>query len=371
MDGFKPLQARSAAAAAPGSRSLWLSYAGLCVLCWGLYAMAGAEWQRGGWRLWEGFYEATLNLSVPMLAGALTLPWVRWLQGRRPAPAALVGLHALGAATFIFLWLMLELSLAWALFGSDHARALWEHRVLWRAVWGVFVYLALIFGFGGALHARRAQQVAVSAARAEAALVRAELAAITGKLNPHFLFNTLNSLLLLTRRDAAAAEDALLGFARMLRYVLDSTRASQDRIGLRQELDFVRDYLALEGLRLGDRLRVRWELDDAALDDTVPPLTLQPLVENAVQHGLAPQVSGGELLVLAERRGETLRLVVRDDGAGCSWPSAHSGPGRGVGLSALQRRFELDYGGRAQLNVRTAIGAGFEVEVLIPQDAEI
>ena len=102
------------------------------------------------------------------------------------------------------------------------------------------MYLALCFGFGGALHARRAQQVAVSSARAEAALVRAELAAINGKLNPHFLFNTLNSLLMLTRRDAAAAEDALLGFSRMLRHVLDSTRAGQDRIGLRQELDWRR-----------------------------------------------------------------------------------------------------------------------------------
>jgi hypothetical protein len=364
----EPLSPRPEATTASGQRSLWVTYAGLCVLCWGLYAMAGTDWQRGGWRVWEGVYEATLNLSAPMLAGLLTLPWVRWLHSMRPAPLLLAGLHVLGAATFIVLWLALELGLAWALFGGDHARALLEQRVLWRAVWGVFVYLALIFGFGGALHARRAQQAAVSAARAEAALVRAELAAINGKLNPHFLFNTLNSLLMLTRRDPAAAEDALLRFARMMRHVLDSTRASHDRIALRQELDFVRDYLALEGLRLGDRLRVRWELDEAVLDDAIPPLTLQPLVENAVQHGLAPQVGGGELLVLAERQGELLRLVVRDDGAGCTWPAVPSGPGRGVGLSALQRRFALDYDGRARLNVRTAIGAGFEVEVLIPQE---
>ncbi len=351
-----------------GAGGLWLAYAGLCALCWGLYAMAGTDWVRGGWRVWEGAYEATLNLVAPMLMGLLALPWVRWLQSRPRRGADRLGLHALGATGFTLLWLALEFGLASGLFGSAHARAMLEQRVLWRAVWGVFVYLALVFGFGGALHARQAQRAALTAARAEAALVRAELAAINGKLNPHFLFNTLNTLLLLTRRDPAAAEDALLRFARMMRHVLDSARASLDRVSLREELDFVRDYLALESLRLGPRLRVQWDLDDAVLDDTVPPLTLQPLVENAVLHGLAPQLQGGELQIRAERLGTQLRLVVRDDGAGSIWPPPAAAPGRGVGLSALQRRFELDYEGQARLHVHTAPGLGFEVEVLIPQD---
>ena len=358
-------QATAESDAGSNERGLWLAYAGLCLLCWGLYAMAGTDWQRGGWRLWEGAYEATLNLSAPIAVGLLTLPWVKWIQRGPGAGMTRLGLHALGAGAFIALWLALEFGLAWLLFGAEHASALLEQRVLWRAVWAVFVYLALVFGFGGALHARHARQAAVSAARAEAALVRAELAAINGKLNPHFLFNTLNTLLMLTRRDPGAAEDALLRFARMMRHVLDSTRASQDRVALRDELDFVRDYLALEGLRLGARLKVRWDLDEAVLDDTLPPLTLQPLVENAVQHGLAPQLQGGELHICAERAGTLLRLRVRDDGAGCDWPPAAAG--RGVGLSALQRRFELDYEGRARLHVRSAAGQGFEVEVLIPQ----
>ena len=355
------------ATAPQGERGLWWAYGGLCLLCWGLYAMAGTDWQRGGWRLWEGAYEATLNLVTPMLLGLLALPWVRWLQRQPRRGVQRLALHVIGAASFSLLWLLLEFSLAWLLFGGAHASALLEQRVLWRAVWGVFVYLALVFGFGGALHARRAQQVAVSAARAEAALVRAELAAINGKLNPHFLFNTLNSLLMLTRRDPAAAEDALLRFARMMRHVLDSTRASHYRVSLADELDFVRDYLALEGLRLGPRLRVQWAVDDAVLGDTLPPLTLQPLVENAVQHGLSPQLGGGELQIRAEREGAALCLVVRDDGAGSDWPPPQPAPGRGVGLSALQRRFELDYEGRARLHILSAPGKGFEVRVLIPQ----
>jgi len=342
-----------------GERRLLAAYLGLCALCWMLYAMAGAEWQRGLWRLWEAAYEATLNLWAPMLLGAAVYPWVRWLQ-RRPLALHWM-LHTLAALLFGAAWQALEFLLAWWLFGAEHALASWHQRVLWRAVWGVFAYLALALGFAGVLHARRAQASALAAAQAESALVRAELAAISGKLNPHFLFNTLNTLIALTRKDAAAAEQALLGFARMMRYVLDTQRGAADRVPLRDEIDFVRDYLALEALRLGPRLQVQWQLDGTVLEHGIPPLTLQPLVENAIQHGIAPRVAGGTVSITAARRGERLVLVVADDGSGSS-----SNHGSGVGLSALRRRFALDYGGRAELAVHTAPGAGFRVEISIP-----
>jgi signal transduction histidine kinase len=341
-------------------RRLVAAYLGLCALCWMLYAMAGAEWQRGLWRLWEAAYEATLNLWAPMLLGAAVYPWVRWLQRRPPAVRWL--LHGLAALLFGAAWQALEGALAWALFGADHALASWQQRVLWRAVWGVFAYLALALGFAGVLHARRAAASALAAAQAESALVRAELAAIGSRLNPHFLFNTLNSLIALTRKDGAAAEQGLLGFARMMRYVLDTQRGAEGRVALREEIDFVRDYLALEALRLGPRLRVQWQLDAAVLDEPVPPLTLQPLVENAVRHGIAPRVEGGTVSIAARRDGAALQLSVADDGSGCD----QAVPAGGVGLAALRRRFALDYGGRAGLAVHTAPGAGFRVEIHIP-----
>jgi hypothetical protein len=353
--------------AVPAGRSPLAAYVALCGLGWVLYAMAGTEWQRGAWQLWDGVYEATMNLGPPMAIGTLALPWVHWLQQRQRGVASRLALHALGAAAFVLLWQGSEFALAWGLFGADHALAVLEQRVLWRGVWGVFGYLALVFGFGGTLHARRAQTAAVSAARAEAALVRAELAAISGKLNPHFLFNTLNSLLMLTRKDPARAEQALLGFARMMRYVLDTSRGAGDRVPLRDDLEFVRDYLALEALRLGPRLRVDWHIADDAQDAEIPPLTLQPLVENAVQHGLSGKLEGGLLQLHAERVGQSLRLRVVDDGVGCNWPPTVA-PSSGIGLSALRRRFELDYAGRASMTVRSAPGAGCEVEILIPQE---
>jgi hypothetical protein len=348
---------------------LALAYAGLCALCWLLYAMAGAEWQRGPWKLWEAAYEATLNLWPPMVLGALVFVWVRSLQARPSLQRAL--LHTAAALLFGALWQALEFSTLWLLFGPEHARAVLQQRVLWRLVFGVFVYVALALGFAGVLHARRAQASALAAAQAESALVRAELAAINGKLNPHFLFNTLNTLMLLTRRDAVAAEQALQRFARMMRYVLNTQRGSEDRVTLRDELDFVRDYLALEALRLGPRLQVQWLLDDAALDEAVPPLTLQPLVENSIAHGIAPRVAGGTVQISAQRSGTGLQLFVADDGAGCDWAAVQAANQRaagrsGVGLSALRRRFEIDYAGQARLAVQTAPGAGFRVDIFIP-----
>jgi signal transduction histidine kinase len=350
---------------ASGARRLGLAYAGLCLLCWMLYAMAGVEWQRGLWRLWEAAYEATLNLWAPMLLGAAVYPWVRWLQRTTDSPALRLVLHALAALVFAALWQALEFVVAWGLFGPDHAVASLQQRVLWRAVWGVFAYVALASGFAGVLHARRAQHSALAAAQAESALVRAELAAISGKLNPHFLFNTLNTLIALTRKDAAAAEQGLLRFARMMRYVLDTQRGAAERVPLRDEVEFVRDYLALEALRLGPRLQVRWLIDDAVLDSPVPPLTLQPLVENSIVHGISPQVAGGTVTIEARRAWErSLVLVVADDGAGTG---ASDHKGSGVALSALRRRFELDYGGLARFDVTSAPGTGFRVEIFIPE----
>lgn len=353
---------------------LWFGYASLCLLCWVLYAVAGTDWVRGSWRLWESAYEATWNLVPPMLLGVLALPWVRWLQRREWPPVARLAAHALGALAFVSLWQLLDFTLSSWFFGTDHAVATFEQRVLWRSAWAVFIYTALVSGFGGALHARRAHHAALATAQAEAALVRAELAAISGKLNPHFLFNTLNSIIFLTRKDPGAAERALLSFARMLRYLLDANRGAADRVPLREELDFVRDYLDLETLRLGTRLVVTWRIDDAALDAAVPPLTLQPLVENAIIHGIAPRAEPGTVQIEAERPNAAADLVVRvrDDGAGCAWPppapaTGHTG---GIGLGALRRRFALDYGGRARLDIRSAPGQGFCVEIVIPANEQ-
>lgn len=368
----------STQAAAGSDRQLWLAYAGACLLAWLLYVLAGAEFQRGLWQLWEAVYQATLSLWPPMLLGIGVYPWVRMLQRQEFGPAAALALHAVAALLFGALWQVCEFSTAWALFGAAHASAVLTQTLLWRAIWGVFVYAAIATGFTAVLQARLARLAAVAAAQAESALARAELAAISGKLNPHFLFNTLNSLIALTRKDPQGAEAALLRFAGMLRYVLAAKRDASDRVALAEEIEFVRDYLALESLRLGARLRIDWQLDPSTLQDEIPPLSLQPLVENSVLHGVASRLAGGSISIRSGRNplNQGLDLSIEDDGPGCE-PGRLEDEGakvpaggerrRGIGLAALKRRFALDYEGRARLRVRTAPGAGFRVDLWIPQ----
>src|SRR6185295_15559578 len=138
------------------------------------------------------------------------------------------------------------------------------------------------------------------------------------------------------------------------------------------EVDFVRDYLALESLRLGARLRIDWQIDPATLQDEIPPLSLQPLVENSVLHGVAPRREGGRISIRSARNAlnQGLELCVEDDGPGCDPAQLDDDAAaakRGIGLAALKRRFALDYDGRARMRVHTAPGAGFRVDLWIPQ----
>lgn len=372
MSSPAELHPLSAPAPAGGAgRGFWLAYAAGWLLTWALYVLAGTEFQRGFWQIWEAGYQATLTLWAPMLLGTAVYPWVAWLQRRGFGLALQLLLHGAAALLFAAAWLAADYTAAWWLFGPEHAEATLIQSALWRAIWGLIVYLPLAASVVAVLNARRARANAVAAAQAESALARAELALITGKLNPHFLFNTLNSLIALTRKDAKAAEAGLLRFAGMLRYVLSAKREATERVSLREELDFVRDYLALEALRLGPRLAVSWELDEQTLCDEIPPLTLQPLVENSIIHGIAPRPEGGSITIAASRDALTdgLKLMVKDDGAGCDPARLDAAPGgrRGIGLGALRRRFALDYEGRARLRIHTAPGAGFRVDLWIPQ----
>src|SRR6218665_3322693 len=350
---------------------IWRAYGGACLLAWFLYVLAGAELQRGLWQVWEAVSQATLSLWPPMLLGNAVLPWVRQLQqGEYSTPASLL-LHGLAALLFGVLWQLCEFCMSWLLFGVDHASAVLMQTLLSRAISGVLVYAAIATGFTAVLQSRRARAAALMAAQAESALARAELAAISGKLNPHFLFNTLNSLIALTRKDAAAAEAALLRFAGMLRYVLATKRDAADRVPLADEVEFVGDYLALESLRLGARLRIDWQIDPDTLNDEIPPLTLQPVVETSVLHGVAPRTLGGSISIRSgpNALNQGLDLTIADDGPGCDPAGLQDdGPGRrGIGLSALRRRFALDYEGRARLRVHTAPGEGFRIDLWIPQ----
>ena len=367
-----PLTLLSNQPIAEKNRRLWFAYAGIWVLIWALFLLAAmqSDVQRGEWRPWQAVYQATWTLWPAMLFGAGIYAWVQMMSYRAASVLIALGLHALGAIIFSFCWQAASFVAGWMLYGLDFAQASLDQTILWRLIQGVFVYGALAAGFIAVLNARRARASSIAAANADALRVRAELAAVTGKLNPHFLFNTLNSLIALTRKDAKAAEQSLLRFAGMLRYVLDKKRSDMhskraNRVALRDELEFVRDYLALEQLRLGNRLTVQWDIDDAVLDEDIPPLSLQPLVENSIIHGIAPLIGGGQVTITARYSPDrqSLCLSVADNGAG---QKNRATPSTGIGVSALRQRFALDFDGRASFDVQSTEGAGYRTDIVIP-----
>jgi len=234
----------------------------------------------------------------------------------------------------------------------------------WQVLFGITLY-GLVIGISYALQsARRFRDEERRAARSEAQRIDAELRALRAQLNPHFLFNTLHSITALVRIQPADGERALEQFATLLRYVLDVNRNHSEEVPLEDELGFVRTYLALEHLRLGDRLRVVEEIDADALECLVLGFTLQPLVENAIRHGIAPRAGEGALRISADVVGEHLVLEVADDGAGAD--AARVAEASGVGLSAVRQRLETRWGSQARMEIITAPRNGFLVRLTVP-----
>jgi LytS/YehU family sensor histidine kinase len=213
-----------------------------------------------------------------------------------------------------------------------------------------------VAGLSYAWHnAAAGREAAERAARAEALQARAQLEALRNQLNPHFILNTLHALLGILRREPAVAEEALERLGDLLRYSLRVQREGLDEVTLREEIDFVRAYLDLERLRLGERLRVELDAPPEALDALVPAFALQTLVENAVRHAIAPRAGGGRLALRARPAGGGLRIEVEDDGRGA--PSGPSVDGQGIGLALLRERLSAIYDGRADLSlIRTEGG---------------
>jgi LytS/YehU family sensor histidine kinase len=195
----------------------------------------------------------------------------------------------------------------------------------------------------------------------ERRLAEARLEALQTQLNPHFLFNTLNAISALMHKDVEAADRMIVRLSELLRHALDTVGTQE--VPLRQELAFLASYLEIEQTRFGDRLVVRQAIEPAALDAMVPSLVLQPLVENAIKHGIEPHAKPGVIELVARREGAKLRLEVRDNGRGLRreepWRS-------GVGLSNTKARLEALYGDSHCLEFSDRADGGLVVQMTIP-----
>jgi LytS/YehU family sensor histidine kinase len=223
----------------------------------------------------------------------------------------------------------------------------------------LFSYAVVVVVAYGLSYYRAYRERTVAAARLETQLARTQLDALRARLHPHFLFNTLNAIAALMHRDVEAADRMLARLSELLRTAIDAGAAHE--VALADELAFVERYLEIERARFSDRLDIRLDVAPDAYAAAVPQLLLQPLVENAVRHGIAPRAGAGRIEVSAHRHAAQLVLAVRDNGVG-----SRGRRGDGTGLGVTRERLRQMYAGAARLRSGDLPGGGFEVQIVLP-----
>jgi two-component system, LytTR family, sensor histidine kinase AlgZ len=276
--------------------------------------------------------------------------------------ARIAGTHGTAAVLSAGAWLLIGSALSRILEaapGFEGAGRRFAGETPTFLVVGILVYLLAVAVHYLVLALEAAREAEVRGVQARVLAREAELRALRAQVDPHFLFNSLNSISALTSQDPDAARRMCLLLAGFLRRSL--ALGSRDRIALRDELALVADYLAIEKVRFGERVRILQEVDEAALGCVVPPLLLQPLIENAVRHGVAHLLEGGTIAISARRLSGRIALAVENPRD----PERPTSRGEGVGLANVRDRLKSLYGDEAQANVRPG-GDSFRVEIALP-----
>ena len=320
----------------------------------------------------EGQHATVFDLIhwvIPLWVTVILLsPWCAFMAVRFPVragrPWPSLAAHVAGAAVFVGLHLALlgavhhVLALSHGFMPGAHML----HRYVFYVGMEASVYCAIVVVVLLLEARREAAERTLAAARLERSVTAARLESLQAQIQPHFLFNTLNALAVLARRGDGAAVDRAIGD---LGELLRASFASPGRhvVPLREELAFVDRYVGLQGIRFPGKLAVEWQVNDDARAALVPVLLLQPLVENAIEHGLATS-GGGRVTVRAARAGSALELDVADDGPGFDGNAGERAGG--LGLASARERLALLYGAEASLACGDAPGGGGLVRIRIP-----
>lgn len=313
-------------------------------------------WQMLGWGFW-----ACLTPLVLWLGRRFPLERASWVRGLLVHLPACVLIAAAHIAFFVYLTISLTP------FGAEQ-----QPRGFGEMFFGRFtsqfhidllIYAATLGTSYAVSYYERYREREVRATQLEAQLAQAQLQALKMQLHPHFLFNTLNGIAGLVRDSKnKAAVDMLAGLSDLLRYTLEN--AGKQEVPLSEELEFLELYLDIQQMRFPDRLRVEMRIAPETLDAMVPNLILQPLVENAIRHGVSLRATAGMVGVSAAREDGLLQIKVYDDGPGLR-PSAHKSAG-GIGLSNTRARLAQLYGAEHRFTAENRDGGGFEAALSIP-----
>ncbi len=247
------------------------------------------------------------------------------------------------------------------------------HRLLPRRIFALdsdngwvtlAIYAGTVMSVAIALKVLNNVRIEMKLEQQERLLLQARMEALQSQINPHFLFNTLNSISSLVRRDPDSAREMIVKLGNILRRLL---RKGDSFVPLREEVEFLDDYLDIEVARFGsDKLNVVKELEPASLDHLVPSMILQPLVENAVKHGFALKVDRGSIYIRSRNAGHRVVIEVEDDGVGMPASGASASSGTGIGMLNVTERLQVVYGDAAEITIQSQPGRGTLVRLALP-----
>jgi len=297
-----------------------------------------------------------------------TLPAL-WLAARFPIErrrlARNLAVHTASAVFFALLyiavWMLWNQNISpYSIEGQSLSDMIWTY-VRARFTIAFLIYWAIV-GIGHAWsNYQRYREREIEAARLQELLAQARIQALKMQLHPHFLFNALHAAATLMDEDVAAARRLLARLGELLRTTLE---VDEDEVALERELEFLAAYLEVERVRFQDRLAVRFEVASDTLAGSVPPFLLQPLVENAIRHGVNPRANGGCVTVRAQRADGRMRLEVEDDGPGVDAETAAGAAG--IGLRNTRERLRQHYGDGHELRLEAGRDGGLKVTIDLP-----
>lgn len=335
-----------------------LSFASQFYLSASLFGYYSVSWAQaisitlGDWYVWA-------LLSLPIVSFTRRFPMHRRQWGK------LLVIHTAASAVVCVLYVLVRAGIGQlqgpliglsATFGGTVEKLFLKNSLFNLLVYWVIVAVSHAFDYYRKFHEREWRTTEL-----ERRLAQARLMALQMQLNPHFLFNALHTISALMHKDVEAADTMIARLSELLRLALESTDANE--VTLRRELDFLRRYLEIEQTRFGERLTVRLQVEPETLDGLVPNLILQPLVENAIRHGIEPHARPGVIEIHAHRDERQLQIQVRDNGSGL--PSEQEVE-EGVGLANTRARLQQLYGRAHEFSLGQGPGGGLCVTLRLP-----
>lgn len=336
----------------------------LWVSAW--WVLTGIVWTGQMYEAFSGQVASSYLLRTEMAKAVLWIPFTMfllWWVGRHPMERGTI-LRSIGWLTLAVFGIIVMRALCFAAFNPWVGW--YEQLPSWSALLRTsflshLLTAWMIIGVAHALtFARRDRLRQQQHAELHSQLSQARFEALSARLDPHFLFNALHSISEVMHRDVTAADRMVVGLGGLLRQSIDGGATQQTTLG--DQIELMEDYVGIEQVRLGPRLRFHLDVDESLRSVAVPRLLLQPLVENAIRYAVAPRMAPGSIQVTARTHENRLLLEVRDDGNG----EAAAVPGQGVGLASARARLQCLYGDDFRLDVVTSPGSGTRVHIDLP-----